>query len=169
LRRDQFLHNERVRRRIAARQEAAVPSNEFGFSSYAGDPAGEAAERAATLAARAKDKAAEVVDRAKEKASEVAERAAGAVDMRRGSAASTLDSAAKGLHQSADRIPGGPAVSQFAHKTADKIGQTAGYVRDHDVRDMLADVTSYIKAHPAQTLIAVAALGFLAGRAVRRG
>lgn len=132
-----------------------MANNEFG--SYAADLTNETAGRVADVASRVQDKA-----------SELGEKAANAVDARRGGAANTLDSAARGLHQTAEKLPGGPAVTQFAHKAADKIGATADYVRDHGMKDMLVDMESYVKSHPTQALIGAAVVGFLAGRAMRR-
>jgi ElaB/YqjD/DUF883 family membrane-anchored ribosome-binding protein len=41
-------------------------------------------------------------------------------------------------------------------------------VRSHGAKDVLADVESYVKSHPAQALAIVAVAGFFAGRALRR-
>jgi ElaB/YqjD/DUF883 family membrane-anchored ribosome-binding protein len=85
-----------------------------------------------------------------------------AIDSRRGNAASGLDSAAAGIHASADKLGG------IAHQAADGLGATAGYLRENKVGDMMADVEAYLKAHPAQALVGAAVLGFLAGRMLRR-
>jgi ElaB/YqjD/DUF883 family membrane-anchored ribosome-binding protein len=55
----------------------------------------------------------------------------------------------------------------MAHQTADTLDATAQYLRDHQVKDMMSDVQSFIKAHPAQALIGAAVVGFLAGRSIR--
>jgi ElaB/YqjD/DUF883 family membrane-anchored ribosome-binding protein len=83
-------------------------------------------------------------------------------------AADTIERAAEGLHRTADRLPGGPRVTEFAHSTADRLGATATYVRDHRLRDVLSDIESFIKAHPAEALAVAAVAGFFAGRALRR-
>jgi ElaB/YqjD/DUF883 family membrane-anchored ribosome-binding protein len=44
----------------------------------------------------------------------------------------------------------------------------AGYVRDLDFREMLADAESWAKEHPAAALAGAAAVGFIAGRLLRR-
>ena len=99
---------------------------------------------------------------------EVGEQAMKAVDTGRQRAASGLSSAADKLHQTADRLPGGPRVSRAAHKTADGLGATANYLGENSFGDMLSDVGDVVKAHPTQALLAALAVGFLVGRAMRR-
>jgi ElaB/YqjD/DUF883 family membrane-anchored ribosome-binding protein len=90
-----------------------------------------------------------------------------AVESGRESAATSLDSAASGIRAKADSLPGGPDVSRFARRAADKIGGAAQYLRDHEVKDMMSEVQSFVKEHPAQALLGAAVIGFLAGRARR--
>ena len=45
---------------------------------------------------------------------------------------------------------------------------TVGYFRDNDARAMADDLKSYVKSHPAQALIGAIAIGFFAGRMIRR-
>jgi len=90
-----------------------------------------------------------------------------AVESGRESAASTLDSAAAGIRSKASSLPGGPQVGQYAHQAADKLGATAQYLREHEVKDMMSEVENFIKAHPAQALLGAAVVGFLAGRGMR--
>jgi hypothetical protein len=40
-------------------------------------------------------------------------------------------------------------------------------VRDHDSKDMMADLQEFARKHPGKSLLTVAVLGFLAGRALR--
>lgn len=42
------------------------------------------------------------------------------------------------------------------------------YFRDRDLRDMLDDVNGYVKKHPAQSLVAAVALGFVVAAILRR-
>lgn len=104
---------------------------------------------------------------AKEKASEYAQKAADTIDANRGSAASTLETAASTLHDHAASLPGGEKVANLAHTAADRLGATAQYVRDHDTKQVMSDVQSFVKSYPGQSLLAAAIVGFLAGRAFR--
>jgi len=89
------------------------------------------------------------------------------IDDSRVPAADTLENAASALHQRADRFPGGPNVAGAVHGAADKMQATADYVRDHEVRDMMADVETLVRRNPGPSLAVAAAIGFLVGRAFR--
>jgi ElaB/YqjD/DUF883 family membrane-anchored ribosome-binding protein len=88
------------------------------------------------------------------------------MDTQRGKAADTLDQAAERLHAVGDRVP--DRVTRFTHSAADRLSATARYVRSHSTREVVADVESYVRSHPAQALAIVAVAGFFAGRALRR-
>jgi ElaB/YqjD/DUF883 family membrane-anchored ribosome-binding protein len=105
-----------------------------------------------------KDETAELA----QKASEFGRTAVGALDARRDTAASGLDSAAATLHANAEKL------GKFAHQAADTLGDTADYVRDNTMRDVVTDLKRYVKAHPTQALIGAVAVGFLAGRMLTR-
>ena len=126
-----------------------MANNEFG-SSYNSDTLSDAAGRA------------------QEQARRYGQRAMDAVESGRQSAASTLDNAASGIRARADSLPGGADVSRFARRAADRIGGAAQYLREHEVKDMMSSVESFVKDHPAQALIGAAVVGFLAGRSIRR-
>ena len=64
-------------------------------------------------------------------------------------------------------LPGGADVSRFARRAADRIDGAAQYLRDHEVKDMMSGVESFIKEHPAQALLGAVVVGFLAGRSMR--
>ena len=127
-----------------------MADNDFTSASNFGN------ESVADAAARAKDQAAKYGQKAME-----------AVESSRESAASTLDSAAAGIRSKAESLPGGPQVGQFANQAADKLGATAQYLREHEVKDMMSEVESFIKAHPTQALLGAVVVGFLAGRGMR--
>ena len=101
-----------------------------------------------------------------QKASEFGRTAVGALDAQRSTAASGIESAATALHANADRLPA--TVGKFAHQTADTVSATADYVRDNTMRDVVTDLTSYVKAHPTQALVGAAVVGFMAGRLMQR-
>src|SRR4051812_12508103 len=107
-------------------KEDVVANNEFGSSGINSDSVADAAGRA------------------KDQAKRYGQRAMDAVDASRESAASSLDSAASEIRAKADALPGGAQVSRFARRAADKIGGAAQYVREHDVKDVMSEVESFV-------------------------
>ena len=105
----------------------------------------------------------------REKGNELGRKAIATIDDRRINVADGLEGAARGLHSKADSIAGGgERVSKATHEVADKVENASRYIRDKDAKDMLADVESMVRAHPTRSLLAVLAVGYLAGRALRR-
>ena len=94
--------------------------------------------------------------------SRVQEKASEAFRTGRTATADALDSTAARINA------GGDKVAEVAHSTADRLGNSATYLRDNGPREMVSDIESLIKAHPGKSLIVAAVLGFLAGRAFRR-
>jgi ElaB/YqjD/DUF883 family membrane-anchored ribosome-binding protein len=86
----------------------------------------------------------------------------------RRSAAGALDRAADALDRKAESFPGGNRASGLAHNTADKLHNTAHYLRDHDFREMMGDFENVVRRRPGQALLGAVAIGFLVGRALRR-
>jgi len=105
---------------------------------------------ASKVAAKVSDTAAQVKDQ---------------VDANRQTAAQGLEQAASTIRDKAQSLPGGETVSDLAHSAADKLTATAGYVREHDVNTMMADVETLVKNNPGPALVAAAVVGFLVGRA----
>ena len=118
--------------------------------------AGGSSAATGTAAARVQDKAAELKRVAETKINEKREPAAGA-----------MDNAASILHEKAESLPG-EHMANVAHSAADKLQDTANYVRQHDVRGMASDFEQFVKRHPGQSLIAAAAVGFLIGRVFQK-
>ena len=83
---------------------------------------------------------------------------ADAVDSRREGIADGLDGAARRAGQ----------ASGVAVRTADKLESMARYVRDNDTRAVLDQLEAVVRSHPGKSLVAVAAIGYLTGRALRR-
>ena len=105
----------------------------------------------------------------REKGNELGRKAIATIDDRRINVADGLEGAARGLHNKADSIAGGgERVSKATHEVAEKVENASRYIRDKDAKDMLADVESMVRAHPPRSLLAVLAVGYLAGRALRR-
>ena len=109
------------------------------------------------------------LDDVAERIREKGRKAVASIDGRRMAAADGLEGAARGLHDKADAIAGGgERLSKVTHEVADRVDGASRYVREKDARDMLADVESIVRAHPTRSLLAVLAIGFLAGRVLRR-
>ena len=105
----------------------------------------------------------------REKGSELGRRAVASIDDRRLGVADTLEGAARTLHTKADSLAqGGERASKAAHGVAEKVDNASRYIRDKDAKDMLADVEHMVRNHPTRSLLAVLAVGYLAGRALRR-
>jgi len=143
---------------------ANQPSGDYPTYTEATNPATRGTQ---STGASTTEKVAQAAERAKERVTEAGRGAAAKIDEKREPAADALDSAATALHDKADSLPGGESVSSMAHTAANKVGATADYVREHNVRDMMSDVEQFVKSHPGQSLVAAAAVGFLVGRAFR--
>lgn len=104
-------------------------------------------------------KVSDVAGQVKDRVAEFGRATADKINENRDTAASGLDKAAAALHGSAE------GVSHLAHATADKLSNTADYVRGHDVNKMMSDVGKLVKNNPVPSLLAAAVIGFLVGRA----
>ena len=59
-------------------------------------------------------------------------------------------------------------ASVIGKRAVDQFKSTTDYFREHDAKDMVDDLNSWVKAHPTQALLAAAALGFVAAAWLRR-
>lgn len=118
-------------------------------------------------ASEAKDKATEAASTAKDKASEMTHKATDKVDERRGQASEAMDTAATQLRERGESLPGGERTTEMASMAADKVEATSTYIRDNDVEDMMADLETFVRSHPTQSLVAAGVAGFLVGRMLR--
>jgi len=112
---------------------------------------------------QAREKAGEAMDTARTGLKQAEQR----VDENRGRAADSMDQAAQKLHERADSVPGGERTTEMAHQAADRLQSASSYVREHDVSEMTSDIESFVRKHPAESLIAAAAAGFLVGKMLR--
>jgi ElaB/YqjD/DUF883 family membrane-anchored ribosome-binding protein len=111
------------------------------------------------------EKITDAAGQVKQKVSDLGRTASDKIDEHRDATASGLEKASSALHEKAESLPGGDKVSGLAHATADKLGSTADYVREHDVNSMMADVEAFVKKNPGRALLGAAVVGFLVGRA----
>jgi ElaB/YqjD/DUF883 family membrane-anchored ribosome-binding protein len=115
-----------------------------------------------------KDKVVEIASKAKDKAAQWSNAASETVNNQRVNAASGLERVASTVHDKAASVPGGPKVVHAAHRVADGMEATAGYLRQHDLADMRDDLMNACRRHPVQALVSAAIVGFMLGRRVRR-
>ena len=116
----------------------------------------------------AKDRAAGLASKLKDKASQVASTVSDTVGRQRDNVAGGLDRMASTIHEKAGSLPGGQKAANAATSLADGMESTASYLRDHDLKDMRDSMAGMCRKYPAQSLLAAVAIGFLAGRALRR-
>ena len=107
--------------------------------------------------------------RLRDEASALGQNALDALDSGRGAAARGVQSTADALRSTADALPTSPKVKDFADGAARMLDGTARYLRDRQPKDMLGDFHAQAKANPVAFLIGAVAVGFLAGRMLRRG
>jgi hypothetical protein len=100
--------------------------------------------------------------------SRLGQSAADAVDSGRRAAADGIQTAAETLRSATDRLPGGPAVREYANRTAEGLDRTVHYLRERNPRDMWMDLQEGAKARPVPFILGALALGFVAGRLLRR-
>ena len=81
-------------------------------------------------------------------------------------AADVVSEAADAASDIASRVQ--DRASEIGKKAVDQFNATAGYLREHDVKEMADDLNSWVKSHPTQALIAAAAVGFVAAALLRR-
>ncbi|HEY4817646.1 MAG TPA: hypothetical protein VIH67_09455 [Candidatus Acidoferrum sp.] len=103
----------------------------------------------------------------KDKVADLGRKAGDKIDEQRVRTADTFDNTASALHEGGDRFAS--STSNAVHATADKIQTAADYLREHDARAMMNDFEGLVRRYPGQALAAAAVVGFLAGRALRRG
>jgi ElaB/YqjD/DUF883 family membrane-anchored ribosome-binding protein len=109
----------------------------------------------------------EQAENVRHRAEEMAERGKQKTDEGRVAAADKLQRAAGRLHETAEKIPGGERSTRAAHSVANTMERGAGYLRDHDVKDMMSDLESVVRRHPGPSLLTAAVVGFLVGRSLR--
>ena len=106
----------------------------------------------------AKDRIGDAAARAQKKVQETADQA--------------RDSAAGGMRSAADKLrektTGSGGIQEAAGtRLAEGMDKTARYLREHDTQSMLSDLESYVRQHPARSIIAAVAAGLLIGRRLR--
>jgi ElaB/YqjD/DUF883 family membrane-anchored ribosome-binding protein len=98
--------------------------------------------------------------------SDMGEQAADYLKDARASAVDAVADVADRADQAATRL--GNVAVNFADKAKARLDNAADYVREFDVDAMVDDVKRYAKSNPVPMLLGALAVGFLAGRMLRR-
>lgn len=112
-----------------------------------------------------KSKVTGLASQAKSTASEWGRTAASTVDKNLQSAAGALENTASKLREN---VPQSGVVNEYGTAAAEKIQNTARYLREHDTNDMVAGVESMVRRNPGAALAGALAVGFLIGTAMKR-
>jgi len=108
------------------------------------------------------EKASELGTGAKESMNELGRSAGRKLDEAREDTGDALHSAASSVRATGD------AIDNLTSGAADRLDATASYVEDHDLKGAFRDLRSFGRRHLTGSLVAAAAIGFLAGSALSR-
>lgn len=123
---------------------------------------------AASGADQAKEKATVAVDKTKEKAGQVADQATTKVDAGMDKAAGGLDQASDMLREKAGEAGAeGGGMQSVATQSADKLDVAAGYLKEKDTDQLVADFEALVRRKPVESLLVALGVGFLLSKAVR--
>jgi len=110
--------------------------------------------------------AAELGKEARESIEELGRSAGRKLDEARDETGGALHSAASSVRRAGRE--GSAAIDNCSTRTADRLDATASYIEDHDLGDAFTGLRRFARKHPTRSLVAAAAIGFLAGSAFRR-
>ena len=119
-----------------------------------------------TTLSTATETAAELGQQARESIEELSQSAGKKLDAARAGTGGALHSAASSVRRAGR--DGSAAIDNCTTRTADRLDATASYIEDHDLGDAFTGLRRFARRHPASTLVAAAAIGFLAGSAITR-
>lgn len=112
------------------------------------------------------ESATELGQEAKQSVEELGRSAGRRLDAARTETGAALHTAASSVRATGRQ--GAEALDNLATGAAARLDATASMVEDHDLRDALTGLRRFGRRHLAGSLVAAAAVGFLAGSAVRR-
>jgi len=110
--------------------------------------------------------AAELGNQARESIEELGRTAGRKLDEARDGTGGALHSAASSVRRAG--LQSSAAIDNCSTRTADRLDATASYIEDHDLGDAFTGLRKFARRHPTRSLMAAAAIGFLAGSAFRR-
>lgn len=59
-------------------------------------------------------------------------------------------------------------AARAGDEAVSRLNDAANYFREHEMKEIVSDLQSYVKSHPTQALLGAAALGFIAAVLLRR-
>lgn len=141
-------------------------------NAYESFPGGSERESSQT-GGRVKEKARQAARSAKDTAGralhEARERAGSALDQQIEAASSRLDHFADAIEHTATELDDDPMIANLAHRAADGVHQLSGYLREHDLRDLVDQVEDFARRHPVWFLGGMFVAGMLAARLLKSG
>ena len=138
-----------------------TPTSDTGMSGRQSTPSQSTQSQSATQQAQ------QVTDAAKAKGQEMMDRAQQQADVQREKTADRLGDVADTVREKKEQLPGGETTQRVAATAADRMDQASVYLRQHDMGDIANDLQQFARAHPTESLVAAAALGFMVGRMLR--
>ena len=112
------------------------------------------------------ESASELGKEAKESVEQLGRSAGRKLDEARDETGGALHSAASSVRRAGRE--GSAVIDNCSTRTADRLDATASYIEDHDLGDAFTGLRRFARKHPTRSLVAAAAIGFLAGSAFRR-
>ena len=112
------------------------------------------------------EQASEFGKEAKESMEELGRSAGRRLDEARDETGGALHAAASSVRTTGRR--GSEAIGNLAGGAADRLDATASYVEDHYLRNVFTGLRRFARRHLTGSLVAAAAIGFLAGSALSR-
>lgn len=106
-----------------------------------------------------------MTDKARESAGEYGQKAQEGLDKGIQQSAAGMDTAAEKIREKAEQSDGMPA--QAGVKLADGMERAAGYLREHDSEDMMADLERYVRSHPTTAVAGALVAGLVIGKILR--
>jgi ElaB/YqjD/DUF883 family membrane-anchored ribosome-binding protein len=110
------------------------------------------------------DTASELGKEAKESVEEFGRSAGMKLDQARDDTGDALHAAASSVRSTGRK--GSEAIDNLATGAANRLDATGSYVEDHDLRDVFTGLRNFGRRHLTGSLVAAAAVGFLAGSAI---
>lgn len=107
------------------------------------------------------------VDATKEKAGQLADKASTGVDTGIEKTAGGLDKAADLLRTKSEEMGAQGSMQSVATATADKLDVAAGYLKDKDSDQFMADLEALVRRKPVESMVVALGIGFLLSRATR--
>jgi ABC-type transporter Mla subunit MlaD len=112
------------------------------------------------------DAASEVGKNAKESVEELGRTAGRKLDDARDQTAGALHAAASSVRSTGRQ--GSAAIDNLATGAADRLDDTASYVDNHELSDVVNGLRKFGRRHLTESLVCAAAIGFIAGAALNR-